>query len=403
MLTSLTQSEQGIAVWGIQRKADTVDAIFMNTILGRRSDLVNTYLSPNRMGGSHPSDNVPLVLSISDWLGKSGQEVITNTYVAYMLSCAFADYYNPEENRYDHDAAALFYLPLVIGSLMELSVQQMTEAQRIAGMMGLDINQAAMGEVTDWKHCTYASCALRALHSVKLALAGFEGPKEIYEGDAGINRFVPHIERMLDPKPNLGSIVLKRWPALVFCQTPIDVAIELAQQIADCQTIDRVEVQIYRKAIEEAANESSRRPVNRAGRTHSLPYCVAAALVKKKIDVSYFDDNFIKKEKELAGLIPRIDVVEDHQMTKRFPDGAPCRIIIRLKDGRTMSHYRDFPVGDPHDPLSDQDIEEKVHSYLSLLTDERKADAIIERIWNLEKEISIDWLVAPLKKRVLQK
>ena len=148
-MASLTPTEQGIAVWGLQRKASTPDAIFMNTILGRRSDLVNTYMSPNRMGSSHPSDNVSLVLSISNWLGKNGHDVLIITYVAFILSCAFADYYNPEQNQYDHDAQTLFYLPLVIGFAMGLSVQQMTEAQRIAGMLGLDINQAAMGEITD--------------------------------------------------------------------------------------------------------------------------------------------------------------------------------------------------------------------------------------------------------------
>ena len=400
-MTSLTPTERGITVWGLHRKASTSDAIFMNTILGRRSDLVNTYMSPNRMGGSHPSDNVSLVLSMADWLGKNGQDILTSTYVAYLLSCAFADYYNPEQNQYDHDAQVLFYLPLVIGFAMGLSIPQMTEAQRIAGMLGLDINQAAMGEVTDWKHCTYASCAIRALHSVKMALAGFKGPREIYEGEAGINRFIPHSQSILDSLPNLKSIIFKQWPALVFCQTPIDVAVEIAQKIDDHQTIDHVEVQIYSKAIEEAAIESSYHPGSRAGRTHSLPYCVAAALVKKTIEYSYFDDDFIKKKREVVDLIPRIMVAEDVQMTRTFPDGAPCKIIVTLKDGKKISHYRDFPHGDPHDPLSDQEIEKKAYRYLSLHTDRKNANDIIKRVWNIENESSIDWLVAPLKQKVL--
>lgn len=402
-MTSLTLTERGITVWGLNRKASTADGLFMNTILGRRSDLVNTYLSPNEMGGSHPSDNVSLVLSMADWLGKNGQDVLTSTYVAYLLSCAFSNYYNPERNKYDHDAQALFYLSLVLGVMMGLSVGQLTEAQRIAGMMGLDINQAAMGEISDWKHCTYASCAVRALHAVKMAFAGFEGPKYIYEGEAGINQFFPHSRSVFEPLPDLKSIIFKQWPALVFCQTPIDVAIEIAQKINDHKTIDQVEVQTYRKALEEAAIESSYHPVSRAGRTHSIPYCVAVALVKKTINYSYFDDDFIKREKEIIDLIPKIMVSEDSQMTRRFPEGAPCRIIITLNDGTTISYSRDFPHGDPHDPLSDQEIEEKTHRYLSLLTDRENANSIIKRVWNMENESSIDWLVRPLKQKVLCK
>ncbi len=401
-MTALTPTERGVGVWGLNRNGNTSDAFFMNTILGRRSDLVNTYMSPRRMGGCHPSDNVSLVLTMADWLGKNGQDVLASTYVAYLLSCAFADYFNPEKHWYDHDAQATSYLPLVIGFTIGLSIPQMTESQRIAGMQGLTINQAAMGEVTDWKHCTYASCAMLALHAVKMAFSGFEGPKEIYEGEAGINRFIPHGEKILDPLPDLGSIIFKRWPALVFCQTPIDVAVEIANRIDDHRAIDHVEVQIYRKAIEEAAIESSYRPVSRAGSTHSIPYCVAAALIKGTIEYSYFDDGFAEKENGINGLMQRIAVCEDIEMTKRFPDGSPCRIIVTLKDGTSISRYRDFPHGDPHDPLSDEEIEEKAKRYLSLLTDGKSADSIIKRVWNMEREPSIDWLVAPLKQRILE-
>ena len=168
-MASMTQTAEEINIWGLDKKGITQDAIFLNTILGRRSDLLNTYMSPKKMGGSHPSDNVSLVLTMADWLGKNGQDVVTYTYISYLLSTAFSDYYSPEENGYDHDAQALFYLPLVIGSAMDLSVPQMTESQRIAGMFGLDINQSAMGVITDWRHCTYASCAMRALYSVRRA------------------------------------------------------------------------------------------------------------------------------------------------------------------------------------------------------------------------------------------
>jgi 2-methylcitrate dehydratase len=323
-------------------------------------------------------------------------------HVAYLLSCSFTDYYHPEENGYDHDTPALFYLSLAIGCAMGLSVAQLTEAQRIAGMLGLDIDQAAKGEVTDWKHCTYASCAMRALHAVKMAYAGFQGPRDIYEGEAGINRFLPHSGSILDPPPDLESIVFKRWPALVFCQTPIDAAVEIAGRIDDPEAIERVLVHTYRKAIEEADGETAYRPVSRAGRTHSLPYCVAAALVKKTIEYEYFNDDFLEKEKAVARLIPKIAVAEDVHMTRTYPDGSPCRIAVTMKNGEAIRLGRDFPRGDPHNPLTDREIEEKVERSMSHLAGRDEVRSIIGRVWELEREDSVDWLVAPLKKRILK-
>ena len=162
-------SGNDIDIWGVQKKASVTDALFMNSILSRRSDLLNTYASPNGMGVVHPSDNVALVLTLADWLAMDGKTFLRSIYIAFYFSTVFATYYNPEAARYDHDAAATFYTALVIGQALGLSEEQLTEAQRISGVLGLDVNQAAEGELTDWKHCTYASCAMRAMQAVKLA------------------------------------------------------------------------------------------------------------------------------------------------------------------------------------------------------------------------------------------
>jgi 2-methylcitrate dehydratase len=397
VLASFTPEERGMGVWGLDKKASVPEAIFMNTILVRRSDLLDTYMSPGKMGANHPSDNVALVLSMADWLGKGGKDLLGYTYASFILSCAFSDYYNPEPSGYDHDAQAVLYVPLIIGYILGLDAEQLTEVQRVAGVFGLDINQTAMGEITDWKHCTYASCALRGMHIARMALAGFEGAKNIYEGDAGVNRFIPHSPEMLAKLPNLGSIVFKRWPALVFCQTPIDVAIDLSAEIEHSGIIDSVEVQTYREAMDNGATEGAFNPVSRAGRTHSIPYCVAAALVMKTIDYSYFDDEFAEKKTAVSRLINKIKVVENPGMTKKYPDGAPCTINIKMDDGTVISRSRDFPKGDPNDPLSDEELEEKARLNMAYVMDENTADTIISRIWNVESEKRIDWLLEPLK------
>ena len=402
-MTSMVADDRGITVWGVGLKAHAPEALFMNTILGRRSDLVNTYMSPDRMGGSHPSDNVSLVLSLAEWLGKGGKDVLSHTWLAYRLSCMFANYYDPESTGYDHDAQALFFTPLVIGSMMSLAAEQMTQAQRIAGMLGLNINQAAVGDVTDWKHCTFASCAMRGLESVIMGLSGFTGPGEIYEGESGVNRFITHAPSIMDTPPDLGSIIFKRWPALVFCQTPIDAAVELSYRIGDHDRIAKVEVQTYKKAITEAAIASSYHPMSRAARTHSLPYCVAAALVKGTVEYGFFDDGFTGNERAVADMIQKIKVTEDEEMTRTFPNGAPCRLIVTLKDGSIVDCFRARPHGDPGDPLEDREIEEKTIAYLSELTHVKHARSLVSRVWELEREPSIAFLVDPLKKWVDEK
>ena len=397
-LTKMTADPNGIIVWGTGGKAKPVNALFMNCIMGRRSDLVNTYLSPNNMGGSHPSDNVSLVLSLAVHMEKYGKDMLSATYLAYQLSCAFADFYDPQASLFDHDAQALMYIPLVIGYMQGLSLSELIESQRIAGMLGLTTDQSSFGEVTDWRHCTYASAAMRAMEAVHLSRAGFSGATNIYEGKAGISHFFQHSQSIMNPMPELGSVIFKRWPALVFCQTPIDVSIEAGKQLNEDDFIEKIEIFTSKKAMDVGAIPASYKPISRAGRTHSIPYCVAVAINKKTIKYEYFDDTFIKQEHTISSLIPKINVIEDPEMTAKFPKGAPCKIIIHLSDKDPIEVEREYPKGDPQDPLSDQEVTQKAFEYISDIAGDN-TNRIIERIWNIEKEKKLDWMLAPLIKR----
>ena len=398
-LVSGVASGADLDVWGIQKRGSFMDAFFVNSIMARRSDLLSTYLSPNNMGGVHPSDNVALALLLADWRKMNGTQLLETVHTMFYLSAAFGTYYNPEPASYDHDAAATFITALAIGCVLGCSEKQLVSVQRIAGMFGLDINQAGVGQMTDWKHCTYASCALRGLQAAKLALAGFQAPPEIYEGDAGVNRFFPHVESFFEPPPNLGRIIFKRWPALVFCQTPIDVSLDLSAKITDKKAIESVTVKTYEVAYRNGALPSAQNPTSRAGRTHSIPYCVATALLKP---VSYEDfDESRASDPDLVQLIKRIHVVSDPELTKAYPAKSRCVSEITLKDGTNILGERDYPKGDPGDPLSDHEIEEKLKTYFFFAANDSEKGAIIERLWKLEEQSNLDWLISPLKRRLI--
>lgn len=387
-----------VSVWGIDARAGLADAVFMNTILGRRSDLLDTYISPNGMGGSHPSDNVALALTLAEPLAMDGRDLLTSIYVAFTLSAAFATYYDPEPANYDHDAAATFYTALVIGHAAGLDEGQLTAVQRIAGMLGLDTNQAAVGQVTDWKHCTYASCAMRAVHAVRIARAGFEAPPGIYRGDAGADRFFPHADEFFEPPPDLDRIIFKRWPALVFCQTPIDVALDLAAEIDDPGAIETIAVSTYEVAARNGATDEAYRPDSRAGRTHSIPYCVATALLKP---IAYEDfDEPRAGDPDLRALIEKTAVAVDPALDEAYPAQAPCRIEITLGDGSTLERSREVPKGDPGDPLSDSELEDKLRQYFDFV-DDGEREQVIAGLWELEGRRDTGWLLEPLNRRRL--
>ena len=90
----------------------------------------------------------------------------------------------------------------------------------------------------------------------------------------------------------------------------------------------------------------------------------------------------------------KVEVVADPEIEKVFP--ALQRVIVHIDttDGRTFSKQLDYPKGDPRNPLTDQEIEEKFaalsEGVLSTSAQKRVSDAI----WNLEHVDSVSDLMA---------
>ena len=93
----------------------------------------------------------------------------------------------------------------------------------------------------------------------------------------------------------------------------------------------------------------------------------------------------------------KVEVVADPEIEKVFP--ALQRVIVNITttDGRTLSKQLDYPKGDPRNPLSDAEIEEKFRALADGVLSRKAQDRLIDAIWNLEKCASVSKLMALMK------
>ena len=105
-------------------------------------------------------------------------------------------------------------------------------------------------------------------------------------------------------------------------------------------------------------------------------------------------------DRDLTSSMAKIAVAEDQALSKAYPEKSGCSIAVTLADGTTLQAARDYPKGDPADPLTDAEIEDKFRQYFFFAESSSEADAIINRLWTLDHQTSLDWLIAPLKRRV---
>ena len=72
-------------------------------------------------------------------------------------------------------------------------------------------------------------------------------------------------------------------------------------------------------------------------------------------------------------------------------------VNITTTDGRKFSKQLDYPKGDPRNPLSDAEIEEKFRALAEGVLSVKAQDKLIDAIWNLEKCGSVSKLMALMK------
>jgi len=61
-----------------------------------------------------------------------------------------------------------------------------------------------------------------------------------------------------------------------------------------------------------------------------------------------------------------------------------AELTIQLRNGKSLTHRVYFPLGDPENPLTDQQLEEKTRNLLAPVFPKERIDLVLEKIWAFE-------------------
>jgi 2-methylcitrate dehydratase len=85
--------------------------------------------------------------------------------------------------------------------------------------------------------------------------------------------------------------------------------------------------------------------------------------------------------------------VADPEIEKVFPALQRVVVTIHTTDGRRLSKQLDYPKGDPRNPLTDQEVEEKFEALAGPVMTQGARRRAIDAIWALEKQSSVTQLM----------
>jgi 2-methylcitrate dehydratase PrpD len=151
----------------------------------------------------------------------------------------------------------------------------------------------------------------------------------------------------------------KPYPVCRWAHPAVDAVLALRQDLErpSSALVERVEVETFAPAVRLGA----RRPHTTEQAQYSLPFCVAAALVHGHLGVREIDGTELR-DGEVTRLSTSMTVRERPSYSARFPAERCARVALVLRDGRRTVTEVAGARGDPTDPLSAAELDEKYRS-----------------------------------------
>ncbi len=137
------------------------------------------------------------------------------------------------------------------------------------------------------------------------------------------------------------------------------------------------------------------RPTNTEQAQYSLPYPVAATVIYGRLDPQQMLPPALSDERILA-LAERVAMAPDPELEARFPDEALARVTIQTVEGRVFGSGVHGARGDPANPLSDSEIDDKFTRLTAGHLQQMRLEALRAACWRAAEMPDARELVALL-------
>ena len=318
----------------------------------------------------HPNAaSTPVALALAETLpGVTGRDLITALAVGCDLTCrlGLALKVNPDDyGFYPPPILSAFGAVATAGKLLGLDERALLDAFALA------LNQAVASAEFKGEPASViravrdALPAQAALQSALLAAKGVRGFDTALEGKAGL--FALYARGAYDPEvitDRLGTrfhgagLSLKPWPSCRGTHAFIEAALTLSArhglQPGDIAALIATGGPVQVMLVEPAAQKQA--PATAIDAKFSIPFTVAAALVRGEIDLETFSAGSLA-DPEILALAGRVSFVQAPGGDMRT--AASGSLEIRTTDGRSFSLAVPEPLGAPSNPMTEQALTAK--------------------------------------------
>ena len=403
LMDSLVQFDGGddCTILGISKKVSAVHAALINAISGHSLDLDDGH----RQALGHPGVCVaPAALALGESSGSSGKQILAAIIAGYETFIRIGKSMNPAIfSRGFHTTGVCGTVAAAAAAAKILSFNQ----KKISDTLGIAAIQSAgllivvhSGQMM--KPLNAGKAAYNGVLSAILAQGGASGPQNILEdkdgfGQAFAGDWDPSLLlRDLGNPFSITGCYRKLYPACRHSHAAIDAALFIrnTNEIA-IKNIQEIRVTTYPAALKLTQKEKM--PADVPGTRFNLAFAVSLALTRGGAGLADFSMDSVN-DPNIQRLFEKVQFISDpsYESKKASIRGAEVEII--LSDNTSFSYKVLLPKGEPENPATTAELEEKFRSCVGDFWPESKKEEVIGVIRELEQIDDIRILTALLRR-----
>ena len=302
---------------------------------------------------------ISALLSVQAERAVSPERLTAGIILGYEAACRVAIAMQPShKQRGFHTAGTCGTVGAAVGAAFALDYN----ADQIKRALTLAVGSAAgmlelQEQRSELKPYNLGRAAMDGLTAAFLGGTDFLCPDDMLGGERGFFKLYADAwapEKLLADQPyfEIERIYVKPYASCRHSHSAVEAAIRLHEGLR-CEEIESVLVETYRLGV-KGHDHTDIRGV--ASAKLSTPYAVAAALLYGRADLTVFEP---LDDRALA-LTAKVKVVENEHLTGECPQKRIAIVRVKLTDGAEKSCSVDYAKGEPENPLSPEEFEEKL-------------------------------------------
>lgn len=342
----------------------------------------------HRLGMIHLGASIiTSVLAVAEKDGMQSENVLMGIVMGYEVAVRCAQAIQPGHKVRGYHVSGTCG---TIGSAMGVAFARDYSIEQLDSTLACAVSSAAglleiQEESSELKPYNIGRAAMDGLFAAEIGKLALPGPDDVLGGKRGFLAALtdtPHTEFLTDftlGEYTIEGIYQKVHAACRHCHPAIDAVLDMRTNYnLQPEHIERIEVYTYKLAV-GSHDHTQIRGISSA--KLSTPFSVALALVRGSAGYAdYNEDNL--NDYWIKVLTQKVRVIEDEIFTSQSPTVRGAKVIIYMTDGNEYEATCLFPKGEPENPLSREELEDKFRGLAMYggLTQE-ECDEVIEEIW----------------------